>query len=64
MNTETISPKNTLYPMIAFRLDSNLAEHIEAVSKEIGLSKSKLIKTAIEQYLTTYGVGLQKLQLP
>jgi predicted DNA-binding protein len=49
--TKTKDPKNTLYPLIAFRLDAGMAKQIELASKEMGVSKSKLIKSAIEQYL-------------
>jgi|APGre2960657505_1045072.scaffolds.fasta_scaffold07074_7 predicted DNA-binding protein len=52
--TKTKDPRNTLYPLIAFRLDPSMAEQIEAVAKEIDVSKSKLIKTAVNQYLTNH----------
>lgn len=55
MNTETPvktkDPRNTLYPLIAFRLDSSMAEQIETIADELDISKSKLIKTAVNQYL-------------
>ena len=53
-STKTKDPRNTLYPLIAFRLDPSMAEQIEAVAKEIDVSKSKLIKTAVNQYLTNH----------
>ena len=52
--TKTKDPRNTLYPLIAFRLDPNMAEQIDAVEKELGFSKSKLIKTAVNQYLINH----------
>jgi len=50
--TKTKESRNTLYPLIAFRLDPSMAEQIECVAKKLDISKSKLIKTAVNQYLT------------
>lgn len=55
MNTETPvktkDPRNAVYPLIAFRLDPSMAEQIETVAEELDISKSKLIKTAVNKYL-------------
>jgi hypothetical protein len=41
----------TKYPLIAFRLTSEMAKQIATRAKEDKVSKSAVIKTAIENYL-------------
>lgn len=38
------------YPLVAFRLPSEMHEKIAIVAKEDGISKSAVIKSAIEAY--------------
>ena len=47
---KTKSPASK-YPLIAFRLSADLAKQIAVTAKEDGVSKSSVIKTAIETYL-------------
>lgn len=47
---KTKSPASK-YPLIAFRLSSDLAKQIAITAKEDGVSKSSVIKTAVETYL-------------
>lgn len=39
------------YPLIAFRLTDEMHKKIASVAKEDGISKSAVIKTALEGYL-------------
>jgi predicted DNA-binding protein len=39
------------YPLIAFRLSADMAKEIASVAKEDGVSKSAIIKNAVESYL-------------
>lgn len=39
------------YPLIAFRLSAEMAKEIAAVAKEEKVSKSAIIKAALESYL-------------
>jgi hypothetical protein len=43
------------YPLIAFRLSEDMARQIATVSKEDKVSKSAVIKSAIEAYLKKRG---------
>jgi predicted DNA-binding protein len=47
--TKTKTPVK--YPLIAFRLTSEMAKQIATRAKEDKVSKSAVIKTAIENYL-------------
>ncbi len=47
---KTKSPASR-YPLIAFRLSADLAKQIAITAKEDGVSKSSVIKTAVETYL-------------
>lgn len=46
--TETGSPK---YPLIAFRLSSDMQKQIAKVAREEKTSKSAIIKSAIDAYM-------------
>lgn len=46
--TKTGSPK---YPLIAFRLSAEMAKQIASVAREDKVSKSSVIKSAIEAYM-------------
>jgi len=43
------------YPLIAFRLSSEMQKQIAAVAKEDKVSKSSVIKAALEAYLKKRG---------
>ena len=46
--------------MISVRLDKNLEERLEVFAKELNISKSKIVKEALKEYLnskTPYELG-------
>jgi len=52
--TKTKTPASK-YPLIAFRLSADLQKRIALAAKEDGVSKSSVIKSAIEAYLKKRG---------
>lgn len=52
--TKTKAPASK-YPLIAFRLTADMQKQIAVVAKEEGISKSAVIKSAIEAYLKKRG---------
>jgi|688.fasta_scaffold07580_11 predicted DNA-binding protein len=53
--TKTATTPKAKYPLIAFRLSEDMARKIATVSKEDKVSKSAVIKSAIEAYLKKRG---------
>ena len=51
MNKVKTKAPASKYPLIAFRLSSEMSKQIAAVAKEDGISKSAVIKSAIEAFL-------------
>jgi predicted DNA-binding protein len=52
--TKTKAPASK-YPLIAFRLTADMQKQIAVAAKEDGVSKSSVIKSAIEAYLKKRG---------
>jgi len=51
MNKAKTKSPAAKYPLIAFRLSFEMSKQIAAAAKEDGVSKSSVIKSAIEAYL-------------
>lgn len=51
----TTAKTQAKYPLIAFRLSSEMAKDIAKAAKEDKVSKSAIIKAAIEAYLKKRG---------
>jgi predicted transcriptional regulator len=41
---------NQKYPLMAFRLSSDMAKKVKSAAREQDISKSKVVKEALEQY--------------
>lgn len=55
VDTKTKKKKDTSakrYPLIAFRLSSDMQKQIASIAKNDGVSKSAVIKTALEAYIS------------